>query len=242
MSRSWPAVLLVLLLMLSMGGNVLVGTAALDSYRQLWLERIGLGAYTAPAQAPVPVDILYLGDSRIAGWTSLPTVDGLTTANAGVGGQTSAMLLGRLDGHILAHTPRVVVLQVGINDLKVIGMVPERADEIFAACEANMRSIVASITASGAGVLLLTVIPAGESLVRRTVLWSDRVDLAIVELNERLLALGSESVVVVDCARALASDGRLSTAHSDGFLHLNAGGYEQLSKSIRGPLEGLIGR
>ena len=70
--------------------------------------------------------------------------------NRGVFGQTTAQVLGRFDAHAAPLLPRVVVLQVGINDLKAIPLLPHRRDEIVADCKANLREIVRRSTDAGA--------------------------------------------------------------------------------------------
>jgi len=242
MGRSWMRPALLVLLALSLAGNVYLAVTALGTHRLLCLERVGLLPAALPADHYPPADIIYLGDSRIASWAPLPAIPGLSATNAGVGGETTAKVLERLDRDVLQRNPQVVVLQVGVNDLKAIGMFPEHAERVLQACETNIRRIVALVVGSGAKVLLLTVLPAGHSVLRRASLWSDDVDASLGRLNAGLLELASEAVVVVDCARELGSGGRLPNAYADGFLHLNARGYERLSDVVRVPLEDLVSR
>lgn len=242
MQRAWPRFLPWCLLGISVALNAYLATSALEDYRAHSLTRVGAARLLEPEPPYAKAEIVYYGDSRIASWDPLPSAGGRSTANAGVGGETTGMVLDRLERDVLTRQPEVVVIQVGVNDLKVIGISPEREERVFAACLANIERMVARVTESGAKVLLLTVLPAGHSFLRERLLWCQEADAAIERLNRSLLALDSEQVRVVDCASAMGEGGRLESAYSADFLHLNTRGYERLSEIVQGPLERLVER
>jgi lysophospholipase L1-like esterase len=45
---------------------------------------------------------------------------GFSFVNRGINTQTSAQVLGRFDKHVVPLHPNIVIVQVGINDLKTI--------------------------------------------------------------------------------------------------------------------------
>ena len=238
--RSRVTAALAVLLAVSVGLNVFLGSRANDYYRLLGLAK--LRPRPAEVSDPQPVDVVYLGDSRIADWSPLPTPEGKSSLKVGENGATTAMVLDRMRHEVLVRTPAVVVVQAGINDLKVIGMFPDLEDAVVDTCAANLNTIVAELTGAGCQVLLLTVLPGGDSVLRRWLLWPDAVDDAIARINQGLLALEGEAVEVVDCAAEMASSGRIEATHARDFLHLSPRGYERLNDVVRGPLEELARR
>jgi lysophospholipase L1-like esterase len=62
--------------------------------------------------------VVFLGDSIIQGWKSLPQdFPNLKVANRGIGGDTTRGVLYRLNADVLALKPKAVVLLIGTNDL-----------------------------------------------------------------------------------------------------------------------------
>ena len=79
----------------------------------------------------------------------LASLTGRTVINAGVPGDTTASALQRLPEVLAEHQPRLVLLCLGGNDM--LRKQPE------AATENNLRLLVQTIRASGAGVVLIGV-------------------------------------------------------------------------------------
>lgn len=74
---------------------------------------------------------------------------GVPVVNAGVSGDTTEGGLQRLDRDVLQHRPRLVVVELGVND--VFGQWPRERTV------ANLRTITQRIRAQGAGVILLHI-------------------------------------------------------------------------------------
>ncbi|MBI5773246.1 MAG: exo-alpha-sialidase [Verrucomicrobia bacterium] len=82
--------------------------------------------------------------------------------NAGLGGNTTKNARDRLAKDVLAHQPRVVVIQFGINDaaVNVWKNPPETAPRVpLAGFEANLRGIIAALRKQGAKPILMTTNP-----------------------------------------------------------------------------------
>jgi acyl-CoA thioesterase-1 len=88
---------------------------------------VGATAYTACSASDDSTRraIVFLGDSITAGDGVPPEVTfshrlgvalGIAVRNAGISGDTTTGALRRLDGDVLVHRPRVVVVELGMND------------------------------------------------------------------------------------------------------------------------------
>ena len=143
------------------------------------LDPLGLSYYgdAAPPESGLPLVVFY-GDSRAASWPSAD-LGQLELVNRGIPAQTSAQVLGRFDYDIKPLRPEVILIQVGINDLKTIPLFPEDRQAIVADCEENIQRIVEKSTDLGARVILTTIFPAGEVPLERKLFWSDEVAVAI---------------------------------------------------------------
>ena len=86
----------------------------------------------------------------------------LTIHNAAVGGNTTKDALARMDRDVLAHQPKIVVIQFGINDsaIDVWKNPPAREPRISQnEFEENLRTIIVQARAAGASPILMTANP-----------------------------------------------------------------------------------
>jgi acyl-CoA thioesterase-1 len=115
-----------------------------------------------PGSPPTPPGLLpavvFLGDSITSGHRLPPEAAfphrlaralDVRVVNAGVSGDTTAGGLGRLERDVLAHHPRLVVVELGVNDI-LLGQ--PRARTV-----ANLRAIVHRPRAADARVVLLHI-------------------------------------------------------------------------------------
>lgn len=196
------------------------------------LDPLGLRRFEIPA-APQNPTLIFFGDSRAAQWSE-PSWLGGQTLNLGIGAQTSAQILGRFDQHLAPFSPRIVVLQAGINDLKAIPHFPQSEGEIINNCKQNIERIVARCREKKAHVVLTTIFPIGDLPFRRRLFWSDRVDLAIETVNSYIHSLKAADVSILDTADILnGKDGRLVSEYSRDFLHLSDEGVAKLNLALR---------
>jgi len=145
----WSVVLLVFILGGSLAGNVVIYRQLVETCRELALVRLHplgpLGQKKGdPSRQqilqgpPAGKRIVFFGDSRIQMWHPLPTIPHAVLINNGIGGQTTAQCLVRIDNDVVALKPELVVIQVGINDLKYIGLFPHRQSKIANNCFDNI--------------------------------------------------------------------------------------------------------
>jgi GDSL-like lipase/acylhydrolase family protein len=197
--------------------NVILYRRADSNYRSL--SEVQLDPYGlkhpgfAPDPPPVAADarerlpvLVFLGDSRARQWPA-PRIPGWRFVNRGVGGQTTEQLRGRFDAHVAPLSPRVVVVQGGVNDLKAIPLFPGRRDEIVADCKANLRDLVRRARGGGAVVIVTTIFPTGPVPLERRTVWSPDIERAVEEVNADLRGLATDGVLVLDAWKLLGGGG-----------------------------------
>ena len=201
------------------------------------LDPAGLGYFsTTPIAKPSDerIRVVVFGDSRASDW-EIPIIEGYEFINRGVPSQTTVQTLQRFEAHIDPLRPDIVLLQVGINDLKTIGLFPEHADEITQTTTANMVRLVERAEALGAAVVLSSILPTGDVPLARRPFWSPDIELATREVNSTLrdLADHRESIYFFDAAAVVTDEhGQMSAAYQVDELHLTADGYTALNRAL----------
>jgi lysophospholipase L1-like esterase len=198
------------------------------------LDPIGLKVYASERGKSFDGPILvFFGDSRAVMWPPPPGLTRYRVLNRGIGFQTTAQILLRLDDDVLRLRPAVVVFEGGINDLKSIADFPERRAEIVADCEANLEHIVKGCEQVGAKVVLVTIFAVGDVALWRRPFWSSQVSAAAREVNAFLSRLAGPNVVLLD-ADSVLTDGRgdILSAYQLDYLHLKPAGYEKLNETL----------
>lgn len=181
--------------------------------------------------------VILFGDSRIAMWGDLLEIDGYQVINRGIGGETIAQALFRVDNDIIAINADSVVIQIGINDLKSIAFLKHREDEILQATKHNILSLVDKLTQKGVKVYLMTILPASEPVGLWRFLWTKKIDDAVLTVNSFIRSLEGEMVSVIDCVPIFNDGKKLNTGYALDTLHLNKAGYALLSDIVRNRVE-----
>jgi lysophospholipase L1-like esterase len=176
--------------------------------KMTWNEvRRGLFALSKVDTAP----IVMLGDSHTEGapWRELTGCPHLV--NRGIGGDTTAKLLARLDD-ILKLKPRAVFLMIGVNDISLA--VPKDTTV------GNFKAILDRL--AGTHVVAAYVLPVTASYGKR------RINDAISDLNGTIggFVTGRPDTTVLDLRPLLrGSDGYLREEYSYDGLHLSPKAY-----------------
>jgi lysophospholipase L1-like esterase len=220
--------------------NILLSNRAKQYYIELndtRLDPVGLGNYPLEANPRNKTNtnqtrVVLFGDSRAFSWPS-PDVNGYEFINRGIGSQTSVQTIQRFKYHVSPLRPDVIVIQVGINDLKTIALFPERRQSIVANCRANIERIVKESRDLGAIVIISTIFPAGEVPLERKLFWSDQVNQAVKEVNSYIATLAGEKIIVFDAFSLLADEqGLMRREYRSDELHLNGLGYKIINKEF----------
>lgn len=184
-------------------------------------EALGISTHLAPPDAgaseyrrrrlasfraeSAQADIVLLGDSHIENgdWASL--LAGRSVLNRGIGWDTTQDVLGRLD-EVIARKPRVVLIQIGIVDLRY-GRDP-------ATVAANIRSIAARLRDAGIRAYVHSVLPVSARLRETT-------NAKVRAVNDALRA----DPGFVDLHPVLVEDGALPPAMTTDGVHLSGPAY-----------------
>jgi len=239
--RRAVAIAVVAIAALSLVGNVVGTDAALRLYereQEVRLDPIGLrvhAAERASANAPRTKPLLAMfGDSRVAMWKTPSALTDWDVVNLGVGFQTTEQALLRFDYDVAPLHPTVVVLEVGVNDLKDLSMFPARRDAIVRACEENIAAMVAKARAFGSDVVLATVFDLGDAALWRKPFWTPApVAAAITEVNAFVRTLAGDGIVVFETAPVLDdAAGKVRASYQVDHLHIVPAGYDALNERL----------
>lgn len=180
-------------------------------------------------------EIWMVGDSRIARWNKSLLSDKVGIANLGIEGQTSAQVYYRFRNYLAADTPSVVILQVGINDLKVIGLDRNLEQEVVNNLIRNIEAICHLCIESNIKVILQNIIPVGKIEPARRLVWNRSVEDALRSVNKDIKALcDNKHIFHYDACSLLSDDGiRVLPEYQDDFLHINESGYKLLSDGLK---------
>jgi lysophospholipase L1-like esterase len=206
-------------------------------YNQLCLDPLGLDYYSPPGTERFSENgklrVLFYGDSRVVEWPAPGGLHHCEFINRGVSGQTTRQVLLRFDQHVAQFEPDVMVLQVGINDLKTVAIFPEMHEEIVSRCRNNIRQLVERTTALGARVILTSIFPVSRIVpLERRPFWSDAISQAVREVNADLLTLESDRVSILDGYGLLEDRGLVRPEYATDTLHLNARCYGMLNREL----------
>ncbi len=241
-----PVAGLIALLVISLGFNYFLVKRYRHAYRELsrvTLDPLGLNQFapepTAEMEAREGKRMIFFGDSRAAAWPS-PEVDHAAFINRGVNGQTSAQAALRYAVDTAPLRPDVVIVQVGINDLRVIPALGDDSTAVTvataatAATAANIRHIVEQAAAGGAIVVLTTIFPVQTPPWQERMFWSEEVLTAVTAVNQDIRTQATDRILVLDAYALLVNDnGELADAYAQDYLHLNAAGYRRLNDALR---------
>ncbi|MEQ9672627.1 SGNH/GDSL hydrolase family protein [Coleofasciculus sp. G2-EDA-02] len=232
--------LILVALVLSLIINIFLFSQAKSYYLQLNktnLDPFGLQTFNNDSLpdsslTTSPVTVVFFGDSRAAMWVSPPKLNGFSFINRGIGNQTSTQVLGRFEQHILPLNTDIIVVQVGINDLKAIPLFPHKKATIISNCKANIQQIVARSLNLDATVILTTIFPIGPVPLIRKPFWSPDVAQAVKEVNAYLYSLKAKNVLILDAYSLLGENQQVQSKYVYDTLHINRRGYKALNQEL----------
>ena len=237
------------LILIALCCSVIVNGVLFSLARKLYADRLASQVWiggTAPNPATIPFDasvkttVLLLGDSRIADW-GVPQLKNSRVINAGMPGATTAQLAFRCPELLQTYQPQIAVVEIGINDLKLLGVRRELRHAVISCSLSNISLVVQECRRRNIRVLLMPVWPADGPAGLRRFVWSDAVEQGLTELNREIKAFQSDasSVRIVDpftqLTKTVALDAR-KTLFRD-MLHLTPDTYLRLSPLLETALE-----
>jgi len=202
---------------------------------QTRLDPLGLNYFPAaslPATKGDRTRVVFFGDSRAASWIA-PEIEGYEFINRGINSQTTIQVVQRFNQHVRPLRPDIVVIQVGINDLKTIPLFPEQKEAIVLNCQNNIKRIVQASRNLGATVIVTTIFPVGEVPLERRLVWSEDISQAVTKVNAFIAQLAGDRIVVFDAFSVLVNEeDMMKLNYSLDELHLNQLGYEILNQTF----------
>lgn len=177
-------------------------------------RRLRLAAFRADSAR---ADIVLLGDSHIENgdWVSL--LAGRSVLNRGIGWDTTQDVLDRLD-EVIARKPRVVLVHIGIVDLRY-GQDP-------ASVARNIQRIAARLREAGVRTYVHSVLPVAARLRETT-------NVRVRSVNDTLRT----DPDFVDLHPILVADGALQPALTSDGVHLSGPAYALWARRLAGVLE-----
>jgi lysophospholipase L1-like esterase len=168
------------------------------------------------------VEVVMVGDSLTQGGIWAEMFSGVVIANRGVGGDTAADILARVDT-ILSTKPELAFLMVGVNDA-YLGW---SSDEVFA----NYLMAVDALQQAGVEVVIQSTIECSSKVC------GAKLD-TIRGLNKKLVALAAErGLDYIDLNGSLAGESGLRPQYTYDGIHLNGGGYRQWVDALSGTMK-----
>jgi len=233
--------ILLLLLFVSLALNYIFYKKAFIPLHAAKLDPIGLSYYPVTNledRDDKPL-VMFYGDSRGLNWP-YPQLNHYQFLNRSIGNQTSIQVLERFKQHVVPHHPDIIIIQVCINDLKMIPLFPSKRDKIIADCKHNLQALVKRAEKIKAKVILSTVFPLGKiSLARKLLGMKEKPIMdAIDEVNIYIKSLASDNIQIFDSYHFLKGVGQaIDPQYSHDWLHLNKKAYQYLNKQLEVFLE-----
>ncbi len=180
--------------------------------------------------------ILLVGDSRMAEWP-LPAPPGTRLVNAGIRRATTAQIMPQLPGWLDSFHPDLILIQAGINDLKYLGLEPQRSEELISQTCNHLTNLVSQcLSRQTCEVILLPVWPPTRPDWQRQLVWNAAIPESVDRLNQRLLTLTNREprLQVMDLF-SLAGLRPGPETYQD-TLHLRPEAYARLTRTLTNEL------
>jgi lysophospholipase L1-like esterase len=207
------------------------------------LDPIGLEKYptiTLPKktdlqQDALPLKVMFYGDSRALSWPN-PRIDSYLFFNRAIRGQTSIQVSTRFQTHVVPLAPDILIIQLCVNDLKLIPLFPEKKEDIIQHCKKNLHDIVQQAQHVKIKVILTTIFPLGDVSFPRKILGIREQPIidAIDDVNRFIRSLADNQTVIFDTYALLKSSEtrKIYGNYSLDWLHLNKSGYKVLNRKL----------
>ncbi len=183
-----------------------------------------------------PGGVVFVGDSLTQRYPLSEFYPGVHLYNRGIDGDTTEGLSKRLNLSIFDLKPNVVVMQIGTNDLQVLGLIKEKTVENIATLITSIRQELPKIQ-----ILLLSLYPVNETtdkLVNKFIV-GPRKNTDIQWINDHIRTF--KGVEFVDVYPSLLDeDGQLKMQYSKEGLHLSLAGYSVVTEVVKPRLMRLL--
>lgn len=183
-----------------------------------------------------PGGVVFVGDSLTQRYPLSDFYPGVHLYNRGIDGDTTEGLSKRLNLSIFDLKPKVLVLQIGTNDLQVLGLPKEKTVENITHLIETIHQEMPKIK-----ILLVSLYPVNETtdkLVNKMIV-GPRKNHDIEWMNEGIRQIAGVQFVDVFSA-LLDEEGQLKMQYSKEGLHLSLAGYAVVTDVLKPILEALL--
>lgn len=177
-----------------------------------------------------------IGDSRAASWeTSQLGFIRTGFCNLGIRGQTSRQVLERFRNDLDKSRPFCILIQVGINDLKSIGLIEDGS--ITQNCILNIIQILETCKEHEIKAIYSSIFPPGDIEMFRRPFWEATTVDSLMRVNNEIRDYCQENGFIwFDTYKLLEdqlSPGIVKKEYQENFLHINADGYRLISEALQ---------
>lgn len=178
--------------------------------------------------------IVFLGDSRARAWPAPSELSDFKFVNLGISLETSDQTKRRLNTHIPPLCPEIVVIQVGVNDLKPLFMSLDDRERIVSRARENIEQIAKRLANTETTVILTTIFPVWNGVQSaRIPFWPPAVVQSIEEINHYICSLAFPNLIIIDAYSILVSErGFIKDRYARDHWHTNALGYRVLNEEL----------
>lgn len=176
-----------------------------------------------------------IGDSRAADWKT----DNLgfiraPICNLGIRGQTSRQVLERFRNDLEESRPHCILIQVGINDLKSIGLLEDGS--ITQNCISNIQQILETCKKQDINAIYSSIFLPGDIEFFRRPYWEPGTIDSLRRVNDEIRAYCQENgFIPFDTNKLLENQetpGTVVKTYQADFLHINEDGYHCISEGL----------
>ncbi len=248
-SYRYLLIFLVLFSVTSLAGNILLFKKLKQTYLSFYqanLNPLGINKYRN-RQEPYFSNksrVIFYGDSRAYQWRYLQKDNSFQFINRGINGQTSSQVLWRFDTDITKLKPKVIVLQVCINDLRMLPNPPKTRNDIVENCQNNIKQIIERADSINADIIVTTIFPVGQGQIPLELrpFWPslNQMKRSIREVNQYIRSLTrskpsgiSNRVIVLDAYSLLNQQDQDKLKYYKDLLHINQEGYKLLNQELK---------
>lgn len=179
------------------------------------------------------VDIVQIGDSITEGFNlSRYLITNKVIVNSGVGGDVTDLLLKRYQRDCLDYNPELVIMMIGINDIRTFFKGPqhvkrETVEQLVSDVSTNIIKLIH--LSSKQKVYWCKILPINEFELN-----SYYINSIINKVNLKVLEEVSDlsNVTVIDYDNIITYDGRLDANITYDGLHPNDDGYYLMSRKL----------
>lgn len=212
----------------------LLNKEIVNSYERLHLDEskelpLKSNLFFKTKEKGVDKKLIMFGDSRIKAWVNTPYINDIEIINLGKIGLTSSELYKQIIDLDINHLPEYALIQIGINDFKIINFYPQKEKLITERYFHNLELILNYLAQFKTKVFLSTIICANISFDKWLPFWTKRTTFVVDKANERIKLYDRDNLTVLNFDNVIGCNYFEKNLKMSNTLHLNDDGYSDLN-------------